>query len=142
VGKGAIKNTPYTHFGYKRRLLAVPLSFLTCPAAIGAEPEAITPHAPGCTSHPDAADPLSAGEGSSLFFVVDATLSVLHAFRPLYYHSTADVSSLRQLFCPFLKGNLRLTVFQLLFLVIFLCFWYPVYRNEPDWTEKGKQIWN
>ena len=37
-------------------------------ADIGAKPGGITRRAPGRTSHPAAADPLSAGEGSSLFF--------------------------------------------------------------------------
>ena len=43
------KSAPHAH-RHKRRSLAVPLSFLTCPAAIGAEPGAITPRAPGRTS--------------------------------------------------------------------------------------------
>ena len=57
--------------------LAVPLSFITCPAAIGAEPGGITRRAPGRTSHPAAAGPLSAGEGPSLFFDAGATLPFL-----------------------------------------------------------------
>jgi hypothetical protein len=46
--------------------LAVPLSFFTQKTGNGANPGGITRRAPGRTSHPAAADPLSAGEGSSL----------------------------------------------------------------------------
>ena len=63
--------------GIRGDKIAVPLSFFTHTANIGAEPGGITRRAPGRTSHPAAAGPLSAGEGPSLFFAVDATLPFL-----------------------------------------------------------------
>ena len=63
--------------GIRGDKIAVPLSFFTHPASIGADPGGITRRAPGRTSHPAAAGPLSAGEGPSLFFDTDATLPFL-----------------------------------------------------------------
>ena len=99
------KNTSHAQGGIRGEFLAVPLSFLTFPAAIGAEPGAITPRAPGRTSHPASPGPLSAGEGPSLFAGADGTLSVPRAYRILYYHPPGRVSSPAGLFLPFAPGK-------------------------------------
>ena len=76
------KNTSHAQGGIRGEFLAVPLSFLTFPAAIGAEPGAITPRAPGRTSHPASPGPLSAGEGPSLFAGADAETIRLEPYVP------------------------------------------------------------
>ena len=86
---------PTPTMGIRGDKIAVPLSFFTRQTNNGVNPGGITRRAPGRTSHPAAADPLSAGEGSSLFVAVSVTLSVLRAcYRTLYYHLRDFVSSM------------------------------------------------
>ena len=92
-------------------LLAVPLSFLTCLAGNGAKSGGIARRAPGRTSRPAAAGPLSAGEGPSLFFGANATLPFTAPYKTLYYHPPPAVSSLEKNFGGFPRGNLGLTGF-------------------------------
>ena len=126
---GHEKNLSHPLLGIRGDKIAVPLSFLTFPAAIGAEPGAITPRAPGCTSHLAAAGPLSAGEGPSLF-VGWALLFPFLALVTEYYISISPrwcqvrPAFLSPFFSLFRPVNPRLTNFQLLFLVNQAFFWY------------------
>lgn len=144
--------------GIRGDKIAVPLSFLTFPAAIGAEPEAITPHAPGCTSHLAAAGPLSAGEGPSLFVGWALLFPFLALVTGHYIIISPQLCQVRRtflsLFFPFFHPvSPRLTMFRPLFLfrsTFFLVSWsYRAGNGRKHGTgrtapcpETGGSVWS
>ena len=103
--------------GHKRRRIAVPLSFLTCLAAIGAKPDGITRRAPGRTSHPPTEAPFQPMKGS-LCLLGRTLLFRSSRFTSQYIIIAWRLCQVRPDFCPTIPSvNLRLTGFQLIFLV-------------------------
>ena len=86
--------TSYVPAGIRGDLLAVPLSFLTQRAGNGAHPGGIARRAPGRTWRPPSPGPLAASGGPSLPAGAGRYFSVHCAYKTVYYHFRALVSSI------------------------------------------------
>ena len=131
------RKTPLIPGGHKRRLLAVPLSFLACRTGNEVHSGGITRRAPGRTSRSPAAGPLSAGEGPSLSVGKSATFPFTAPYSSIVSSPRRRVKSKGRFFRKITGSrghipsvNLPLTDFQPPLLAIWLEIWYAEARTS------------